>query len=438
METDTCKRELVIEIPPDIVRKESESKAAEIARKARVPGFRPGRAPRDLILRRYRDAIREEVAQVLLPKFFGDAVKEQQYSVVGKPSFEELKFEDDQPLKAKVSFEVLPAIELGEYKGLEIAEDDAAVSEAEVEKALEQRREQAATYEVADSRAAEDGDLLSVDYEAWDSKLPSQRLFDVKDGTVRIGEEHTVPEFSANLRAARTGDTREFEVNYPDNFPEPKVAGKRVHFQVHVLAVKRRIVPALDDELAKTVSEFSTLDELRSSIRKELEARKGREAEAASKQKLLEVLAGRKAFPIPEVLVEERLDQKLKMAAGQLIDQGIDLRATGIDWHGLRASLRDDAMRDVRSALILEKLADEEAIEVSPEETDDVIRELAAGGEETAAALKTRLTQNGGLARLQSNRRNLKALDFLYRSAKILRSPSPADSSPSAGVEQQP
>lgn len=437
MEAETCKRELTIEIPPDVVKKESETIAADFARKALVPGFRRGRVPRDLVLRRFRAAIREEVAQSLVPRFFGAAVKERNFSVVGEPSFQDLKFEDDQPMTVKASFEVLPEFELGEdYKGLEASEDDSSVSEEDVSVALEARRQQAATFEVAD-RPAEDGDLLSADYEGYDAKQPSKRLLDVKDGTIRLGDEHTVRQFTEGLRGVKAGETRELDVDYPADFPEPKVAGMTVHFRVAVTAVKHKVVPALDDDLAKSVSDFSTLEELRAGLREEIAKNKREKAEAESKRKLLESLAAKKPFPVPEALVEARLKDKIKMAAGQLLDQGIDPRTAGIQWSKLRDDLRQGAERDVRESLILEKVADAEKIEVTPDEIDEVIREYAAGGEETPAALKTRLTENGGLARLQSSRRNLKALDFLYRSAKIVRQPGLAAPSLPAGAEQE-
>lgn len=436
MEAETCKRELVIEIPPDVVRKESESIAADFARKAQVPGFRRGRVPRDFVLRRYRAAIRDEVAQTLLPKFFDSAIKERNFSVVGEPSFQDLKFEEDQPMTAKVSFEVLPEIELGDYKALEASEEDPAATEAEVEEALDQKRQQAATYEVVD-RAAEDGDLLSANYVGQDVHAPAGRLLEVKDGTIRLGEKHTLAQFTDNLRGVKAGETREFDVDYPADFPEPRVAGKTVRFRVEVSAVKRKVVPPLDDELAKTVSDFATLDELRASLRREIETEKRRRVEAESKRKLLDALAAQKPFPVPEALIEARLTDKMKLAAGQLFDQGIDPRKAGVNWSKLRTDLREDAAKDVRDTLILEKVADAEKIEISPEEIDEVIRGYAAGGDETPATIKTRLTENGGLARLQSSRRNQKALDFIYRSAKIVRPSNLATPSLPAGAEQK-
>jgi trigger factor len=421
VEAETCKRELVIEIPPDVVQKESESVANEYARKARVPGFRPGHVPRDFILRRFRSAIQEEVAQTLLPRFFRDAVKEQNLPVVGDPRFEPLKFEEDRPLTAKAIFEVYPTIELGSYKGLEVIEDEPSVSDDDVSKAIENLRESATTYEVAEGRSAEEGDLLTVSYEGRDVNSLKNRLVQVKEGTVRLGAEGTLTAFTDNLRGAKAGDIHEFEVAYPADLAQKNIAGKTIKFRVEVLGVKRKVVPVLDDDFAKTVSSESTLEDLRVSLRKQIREARQKEAEAASKRKLLESLMDRQQFPIPEILTDERLNEKLRQMAGQMIDQGVDPRKAQLDWGKLREELRPAAEKDVRGTLILQRIAEAEKIEVSEEEIDDSLRQLAAGGTESPAALKTRLTRNGGLARLQSGRLSQKALDFIYHNAKVVR-----------------
>ena len=424
MEAETCKRELVIEVPSDVVRKESESLATHYARTARVPGFRPGRVPRELIMRRFRGAIREEVAQTLLPRFFQGVVKEQSLTVVGDPRFEDLKIEDDQPLTCKVTFEIYPAIELGDYKGLDVTEERPAVTDANIDKALDELREGAATFEVIEDRPAAAGDVLNVRYEGRDVKATKAVLIESTEGTVRLGEESTLVEFNQNLEGARPGDVREFEAAYPADFPESKLAGKTVRFRAEVQAIKHKVVPSLDDELAKTVSSSPTLEELRGVLRKQLEDRRDREAEAAAKYKLMDTLIERAKFPVPEALVDDRVDEKLRNMAGQLIDQGVDPQRANLNWAKLRVDLRSEAEKEVRGALILEKIAEAEHLEIAEEEIDEAIRQLAAGSGETPAALKTRLTRNGRLARLQSGRRNQKALDLIYRNAKVVRQPS--------------
>jgi trigger factor len=420
VEAETCKRELVIEIPREDMRKESESIAAQFARKAHVPGFRPGRVPRDLILRRYREAIREEAAESLIPKFFKDAVKAQNLSVAGQPKFVDLKSEDNQPLAYRASFEVYPSFEVGDYNGLEVSVDEPLVAETDVDQAIEKLRQEAATYEVVEGDGAQEGDLLSVSYEGREK--PSGRVaVAVKEGTVRLGARGTLREFSEGLRDAKAGDVREIEVNYPRSFPDASVAGKSVRFRVEVSAVKRKRVPALDDSLAMTVGSEPTLSALRARVRRDLEAARQKEAEGTTRQKLLDVLIERQHFPVPEVLVNERVEMKLRLIANQMRGQGIALDKANVDWEQLRDELRPAAEKEVRGSLILDRVAEAEKFEVSEEELDDSIREAASEARETPATLKTRLTQSGGLARLHSSRLREKALDHIARNARVAR-----------------
>jgi trigger factor len=190
---------------------------------------------------------------------------------------------------------------------------------------------------------------------------------------------------------------------------------------VEVRSIKKKLLPALDDGLAKSASEFSTLSELREKVRGDLTENRQRRAESATKQKLIEKLLAVHEFPVPEILVEAQLDHKLENTVSQLLGQGIDPRTVDIDWKKIREDSRTDGTEEVRAALMLERIADAEKIEVTDEELDEIMRGMAGEHGETPAALKTRLTRNGALARIKSSRRNQKALDIIYRSAKIIR-----------------
>jgi trigger factor len=419
VEAETCKRELVIEIPREDMRKESESIAAQFARKAHFPGFRPGRVPRELILRRYGVAIREEAAESLVPKFFQGAVKAQNLSVAGKPKFENLDSEETKPLVYRASFEVYPAFELGEYNSIEVSVDEPLVADTEVEQAIEKLRQEAATFEVVEGDGAQEGDLLSVSYQGRESKPSGRVVVAMKEGKVRLGAQGTLREFSEGLRDAKAGDVREIEVDYPRSFPDASVAGKSVRFHVEVSAVKRKRVPALDDSLAMTVGSEPTLDALRARVRRDLEAARQKEAVSATRQKVLDVLIERQHFPVPEVLVNERVGMKFRLIANQMHAQGIAMDKTNIDWEQLRDELRPAAEKEVRGSLILDRVAEAEKLEVSEEELDDAIREAASEAHETPATLKTRLTQSDGLARLHSSRLREKALDHIVRNARV-------------------
>lgn len=421
MEAETCKQELVIEIPVDVVRKESDSVTEQYRRAARIPGFRRGHAPVTLVRRHFRNDIRNEIVQSLLPKFFETVVKEKNLSIVGRPRFEDLKFEEDQPLTCKATFEVVPPFELGEYKGLEAEEESPQVTEEDIDQAVEELRQRAATYEPVEDRPAADEDFVLVAYRGQDIKNPESAPIEARDAVVHLGAKGTVAAFTENLRGAKAGDKREFEVAYPEDYPQKSLAGKTLRYQVEVQSIKKKVLPSVDDELAKTVSESETLAGLRAKLRESLAKRRARQVENAAMSKLLEGLVGRHNFPVPATLVELQLNHKLESIVTKLVSQGIDPRATQVDWRKIREEARPEAEREVRGSLLLERIAEAEKIEVSDEEVDELIREMGAERGETPAALKTRLTREGGLGRIESTRRNQKALELVYHNAKITR-----------------
>ncbi len=425
MEATTCKRELVIEIPVDIVKKEVDSVAGQFAKRARIPGFRPGHAPTSLVRRHFQGDIRGEVAQTLIPRFFDTEVKKQKWEVVGHPHFDDLKFEDDQPLSCKATFEIFPEFELKAYKELEIEEDSATVTDADVDKAVDELRETAATFDVVTDRPAADDDFVTVSYRGHDTAEPAAETAaataEAREAEIHLAGKHTVAAFTENLRGVKVGDVKEFPVTYAEDYPQKTLAGKTFSYRVEVQSIKKKVVPAADDELAKSVSEFASLEELRTKLRQDLEKNAQRHVEIDSKQKLAEKLLEAHQFPVPDELVETQLDRKIERTLGQLLQQGIDPRQTQVDWKKVREDSRPEGEKEVRVALILGRIAEAEKIDLTDEEIDDVIREIAQERHTTAAELKTRLTRDGKLDTLKSTRRNQKALDFIYRNAKITR-----------------
>ncbi len=419
MESETCKRELTIEIPADVVERETGKVTKGFARMARVPGFRPGHAPESMVRRRYHEEIKSEVVQTLVPKFFDSAVKEHNWSVVGSPKFQEVNFEDLQPLSIKATFEIYPEFGLGQYTGLEAEEDASSISDTEVDEALEKLRESMGTFEVADDRPSETGDYLSVSYSGRDTANPAGDPVEMREGLVHLGGKMTQPAFSENLLGVKSGDIREFDVSYPEDHPRERLRGKTVHYRVEVQGVKQKILPTLDDELAKSAGEFETIEELRNKIRQDLTSRREAKSKRAVERQLLDKLLESHSFPVPERMVEAQVQHKLESLISQLVRQGVDPRTEALDWRKMRAEMLPEAEKDVRGSLILEKIADTEKISVSDEELDEAVRELAQETHETPAALKTRLTRDGELDRLRFTRRTHKALDFVYANASI-------------------
>jgi trigger factor len=310
---------------------------------------------------------------------------------------------------------------LKDYKELEGEEDPAAVADADIEQALEKLRERAATFEAVPDRPAQDDDYLDVSYQGRDEKDPGTHAVEAREAMVHLAGKGTVAAFTENLRGSKPGEVREFTALYPEDYPQKSMAGKNYKYRVEVRSIKKKVVPAADDDLAKSISEFSTLEELRNKIREDLKENRQHRAEVEAKQKLMEKLLAAHEFPVPQALVETQLDNKLENTVSQLLSQGIDPRTIEIDWKKVREDSRPDAIKDVRASLILGKIAETEKIEVTAEEVDEIIREMAQERREPPAALKTRLTRDGMLTRIESSRRNQKALDLIYRSAKITR-----------------
>jgi trigger factor len=374
-----------------------------------------------VVRRHFRDDIRNEVVQSLVPKFFENAVKEQKWSVVGQPRFEDLKFDEDNPLTCKATFEIYPEIELKQYKELEVQEETPNVTEVDIDQALDEVRDHAATFEVVSDRPAADDDYLTMSYKGYDVKAPASPPVEARDVSIQLGSKGTVTAFKENLRGSRPGEIREFDVTYPEHYPQKSLAGKTFRYRVEVQSIKHKVVPGADDDLAKSVSELATLEELRTRLRNDLMERARRREEMAAKEKLVQQLLQLHEFPVPEVMVETQLDRKLQRMMTQLVSQGIDPRQAQVDWRKIREDSRPEAEKGVRALLLLSKVAEAEKLEVSEEEVDEIIREMAQEAHEPPATLKTRLTREGELDSIKSTRRNQKAIEFIYRNAKITR-----------------
>jgi trigger factor len=340
---------------------------------------------------------------------------------VGQPRFEDLKFDEDNPLTCKATFEIYPEIELKQYKELEVQEETPNVTEVDIDQALDEVRDHAATFEVVSDRPAADDDYLTMSYKGYDVKAPASHPVEARDVSIHLGGKGTVTAFKENLRGSRPGEIREFEVTYPEHYAQRSLAGKTFRYRVEVQSIKHKVVPAADDDLAKSVSELATLEELRTRLRNDLMEGARRREEMTAKEKLVQQLLQLHEFPVPEVMVEAQLDRKLQRMMAQLVSQGIDPRQAQVDWRKVREDSRPEAEKGVRALLLLSKVADAEKLEVSEEEVDEIIREMAQEAHEPPATLKTRLTREGELDSIKSTRRNQKAIEFIYRNAKITR-----------------
>ena len=416
-EAASCRRELELEIPAEEVSKATERIAKELSRVARVPGFRPGKAPISLIKRRFADDIKGEVLQTLVPERVEKAVAEQKLTPVSRPEVDKLDYNEGQPLKFRAVFEVLPEFELANYKNLELEMPAMDITDEDVTKALDEMRERAAAFAPVEGRAIENGDFAQLKLmgtpEGGGEPLQADSVL------CHIGAEETMEPFNENLRGAKVGDHKKFDVAYPADYPDAKLAGKTYHYAVDVLGVKTKKLPELNDEFVKDVSDAQTLDELKTKVRESLEHQRDHRQKELQREKVLAELVKLHDIPVPESLVEHQMDVRLERVVRSLAAQGVDPRAVNVDWVTLRRRQEDRAKDDVKAELIVDRIATAESIETTDEELQHELEHAAGHSGESAEVLRARLTQQGTLDSMKAKLRSDKTLDWLAQNSKI-------------------
>ncbi len=417
----TCRREIELEIPAENVQKAAEKVARDIARIARIPGFRPGKAPITLVRRRFAGDIEGEVVQALVPEYLEKALDEKKLVPVARPEVDKVEFKEGEPLKFRAVFEVLPEFELGDYKNLQVQVDEVEAGDAQVDKALEEMRERAATFVPVEGRAAKDGDSVLI--KLTGTPVGGGDPVQAENVMVPLAAEETLASFTENLRGANVGETKRFEATYPEDYPDEKLKGKKYDFAAEVQGIKEKKLPELNDEFAKDAAGeqggVTTLDELRKKIRENLEAAKDQRQKAQAHDKILEQLIKQHDFPVPETLIEGQMDTRLERVVRSLAAQGVDPRAVNVDWNSLRRQQRDRSVADVKAELLLDRIATAEKIDATDEDVEKEIAHMAEHSGESATALRARLTKQGALDRIKSKLRSEKTVDWLYSNARI-------------------
>src|SRR5271166_6505210 len=413
----TCRKELDLEIPAEEVTKATEKVAKDFAKIARVPGFRPGKAPISLIKRRFADDIKGEVLQTLVPEHVEKAVAEQKLTPVSQPQVDKLEYNEGQPLKFRASFEVLPEFSLGNYKDLEIEMPEMAITDESVAKTLEEMQQRAATFAPVEGRAVQNDDFVQVKLlgtpEGGGEPLQAESVL------CHVGAEETMEPFNENLRGASAGDHKNFDVVYPADYPDPKLAGRTFHYSVDVLGIKTKQLPELNDEFAKDVSDAASLDELKKKIHEGLEHERDHRQKDLTREKILAELVKLHDFPVPESLVEHQMEVRLERVVRSLAQQGVDPRAVNVDWVSLRKRQEERAKDDVKAELVIDRIATEEKIDVTEDELQHELEHLASHSGESAEAIRARLTKQGALDRMKAKLRSDKTVDWLAQSARV-------------------
>lgn len=441
---EACRREVSVEIPAEVISKEQGTLVNAYSKQARVPGFRKGKVPASVVRNRFANEINSEVLETLVPHYFRQAVIDAGLRPVSQPFIYDLKGGVGEPVRFKAVFEVVPEFELGAYQEIKIEKPQVKISDEEVDTELKRLQERQASFDpVNEERGAEEGEFAQVSFTALPkegaattTETPAEskpeagenevapaatavQPVEMNDVMVEIGGANTLPEFTQNLRGVKPGEERSFEVSYPEDFHDQRLAGKVFSYNVKVNAIKRKTLPELNDAFARELnSEFETLDLLKQRMRENMETQQSVQAEQAAKEELVEKLLEKHDFAVPRTMVEHQIDLRLERGLRALAAQGMrteDMKR--MDFERLRAGQRDAAVKEVKSNLLLGRIADAENIQVSNQELEDEIAGLAGQMKQTPDELKERLSKEGALERIRSRMRTEKALDFLYSKA---------------------
>jgi trigger factor len=414
-ELEACKRRLAVEAPVDVVQKEWERAYGRVQKQARLPGFRKGHVPRSLVKLHFADDVRREVAEHLIPDVYRQALTEARIDPVNEPDLQDVKLEENSPLSFVAVVEVKPAIALADYKGLDVHHAPPAVSDDDVARTIEQMREQQAEFRSVE-RAAAAGDLVIVDYtlapEAHDPTTANGYNFVVGAGNV-------MSEIDAAVVGMRAGEKKEIELRFPDDHRMESLRGKGGTASLKVSEVKEKILPALDDDFAKSLGQFDTLEALRAEVRTQLEARREVDQRRELEDKLVEGALKRHEFTVPDAMVMRQIAHQVEHARERLRRQGVDPDGVQWDYQKLIGELRPGAEQAVRRALLLEAIADKEELTVADADLEAEVDKIAKASQRPAPAVRRMMEKSGDLDSLRHGLRERKTLDFLIQHASI-------------------
>jgi len=416
VDISSCKKHLVAEVPAAQVEEEINRMARKFARQAKVPGFRPGKVPLSIIRQRFGDDLRNDVIQEIISRTWKKTVEERTLQPLAEPAVEKVEGEAGQPLKFVLAYEVLPELEVGEYKGLQATISPLVIKDEDVEAALEHLRQDKAQFVPFEDSPVADGHYVTVslngEFEGGGRPIHEEAA------TLVVGAPQTNREFSENLRGCRVDDARAFDVVYPAEYHQKRLAGRTIHYHVKVKEIKEKQVPELNDDFARDIGAAS-LEELRRKVRDELVTKARQAAEEKAREAVLDQVVRRLSFDVPDIMIREELEEHGRRIASNLARQGIDINKTSIDWKKIFDEERPLAETSVRRRMVLDTIAGRESLEVTEQELDEEFRKLAGPSGKSAAALRAQFEKD---QRLQSFRKFLlrhKALDFIYRNATI-------------------
>ncbi|HJR57757.1 MAG TPA: trigger factor [Vicinamibacterales bacterium] len=415
--SDTHKN-LVVEIDSSVVDAEIDKIARDYSKAARIPGFRPGKVPAKVVRQRFRDQILHDVVHGLIPRAVDEALRDKGIEPVDTPDIKDVVVEEGQPLKFTATFETVPPIDPGDYSTLTLKRSDNTVEESAVDDALNGLRQRSARYEPVEDRAVEMGDSVQLDLERTATGPDGEAQTDRHDAvTVDLGAPANPPGFDEALLGMSAGERKTFDVTYPEDYPITELAGTTVKYDASIKAIRMRVVPELDDEFAKDVGDFESLEALRERVRADLEHQMAHENDREQRSDLIRQLAARVTVGVPATLLDREIDRRVEDFVRRLIEQQVDPMKTNINWEEFREKQREAAAEAVKSALLLDEVSRRENITASDAEVDEEVARYAERTGRTPAAVRARLEKEGGLGRVYAGIRRERTMEFLLSRA---------------------
>ena len=444
IDVSPTRKEIKIEIEPQTVREAYDRISAQYAKKVSVPGFRPGHAPRSVVRTRFKAEIHTDLLREIVPDAINSAINELELQPLGEPDIhldntDALNRPGEEPLSVHVHVEVLPTVELNEYKGVEAVRRVRPVSDSDVDELIDHLREASASLQPVEDRGAELGDTVTVDFRGKFIEPEGDEDINVEDVDVVLGGEGVQAEFTENLTGTQSDDEKTFLVSYPEDFSAKGLAGKKVEYTATVKAVRIKELPELDDEWARSVSdETETFETLREKLRKDLENRSRDEADERLRNEVMRKILEQHEFEVPETLVDHQTNDRLESIVRDMIGRGIDPRSQKLDWEGARAELKVQAADTVRITLLLDKIAEQENLSVSDEEIQNEIDSIVEFSRQPREKVVAALTKEGGERSIANRLRNRKALDLLIENARVTEEEWRDETPPAAGSITNP
>ena len=406
------KRELEIEVAAEEVSKEWEKVLLEYASRARLDGFRRGKAPKEMVKRLFYPDIKDAVIENLAPRALRESLRAENISPVGTPVISEAVFREGQPFRFKAVVEVLPGFELPSYKKIRVQKREVKVEEEDVSRSLEELRQKSAEYVPVEGRGVADGDYVVVEWKGKD--LQTKRFLPTEKVLVLAGHPDNEKVLNDSLKGTTPGETRKFIISYPQEHPQKKMAGRTVEYEIRVISIKEKKVPEMSDEWAKDLGEYEDLAALKQRVRQELEKAKEEAARREMGDEVVKGLIEELELELPESLVEEEAVSILRGWAAQL---PTDLPSTQVE--ELREKAKGQAQRSLKTSLLLQKIAQQETLAVGDEEIEEEIKAMAKRNNVPLVQLVEKVNQEGKREDIRNSLLLRKAIDFVLDNAVL-------------------